>query len=956
MMRFLRRFRRLNIWAFALLRRRLAALVRTKTTYLALLAIVAVPVSWTWFAPGDTDYLGPWLILSISLALLGLNGKVPRRKNVRRPLPPKIFWTGVGISVLGLVYLAVGPLIGTSTASFEPIPHTVLLVVSVYIVLITLSFVINYTSHLLTLVWLWRWHVGFYASPSNIYGFLAIISGIFTLGILILIFIYEKPRIEASFIAASLTPFVCAIAFWLRHEPWRRATPLAAAILPHVASIFYLSFFVMIMFDALVIRFQFRPWDIYYAVILISVGLFFPLASLLYWTSARLRVPLVTPSATAARGSALSIYPDAATYVDIGGYAGYLENLIRSSDGGVIGVTGVRGAGKSALLGYVLSQFERRHGVLWMTAPVSHERGMAFLMSVCRAVCTKVLRDAEPILYGKTTDRGRAFAEFLRRGSAVVVVLLLLGVFAAFTWLDFLKDLGVDPASEGAPASRLWSAAPPLPYPERVRLHGVSHPVRTGTALKGDVAYAAVINAEREAIRDLLVEAVPILGALEAATKEVDSAQTPQYLLLPVPGGIGFNFVFFNSTNGASIFVNPTPWSVNQDSEKANAQLLSAPNYFVSPLNENYPHRNYYIHFNYESENINKDDLANSLIFMHYIAGISHDSKRLDAVEAGALIDYFNGLEVVRGYTTIQPQLRAQTALLRDALKLPEATAATDDRRPVELASILLLRAFFQKPEGMVFDTDRLRQLVNILTPYLAALDGETATPAVVAPNLIEPGAGPASSSQFQWLSDINLNTVLPYIGILFIFVLLFFGERIWRLLNFMLRGILNFKLLTVVRDSEDFLQYLYYSEGREASAGFSFRGLSLGGKKVLTARALTLQGLTDRYLEYVRDVQKHYNSKLIIAIDELDKITDPAEVRDILLEIKGALFEKGCFYLLSISEDAARAFRGRLSEGRDIFESSFDDVMSISQMDTSDNPFSKGVVLCVSRPCRFLV
>ena len=162
---------------------------------------------------------------------------------------------------------------------------------------------------------------------------------------------------------------------------------------------------------------------------------------------------------------------------------------------------------------------------------------------------------------------------------------------------------------------------------------------------------------------------------------------------------------------------------------------------------------------------------------------------------------------------------------------------------------------------------------------------------------------------------------------------LLLFGRAIWRYGNFVIRAPLNGRLLALIRASEEFLEFLDYCEGSESSHGLSLRGFSYGARRVLTSRALTLQSLTDHYLGYVRTLREHYNGKLIVVIDELDKVTDPNQVLDLLLEIKGALFEEGCYYIISISEDATRAFRGRLTEGRDIFESSFDDIVAIDRM-----------------------
>lgn len=98
----------------------------------------------------------------------------------------------------------------------------------------------------------------------------------------------------------------------------------------------------------------------------------------------------------------------------------------------------------------------------------------------------------------------------------------------------------------------------------------------------------------------------------------------------------------------------------------------------------------------------------------------------------------------------------------------------------------------------------------------------------------------------------------------------------------------------------------------------------------------MTLPGLNARYLAFIRLIRESYNRKVIIVIDELDKIHDPEQVKALLTEIKGALFSKGCFYLISISEDAARSFRYRLTSGRDIFESTFDEIIEIQQMDVT--------------------
>jgi KAP family P-loop domain len=108
----------------------------------------------------------------------------------------------------------------------------------------------------------------------------------------------------------------------------------------------------------------------------------------------------------------------------------------------------------------------------------------------------------------------------------------------------------------------------------------------------------------------------------------------------------------------------------------------------------------------------------------------------------------------------------------------------------------------------------------------------------------------------------------------------------------------------------------------------------SLKRSKQETARGLSLPELTASYIDFVAYTLRVFPSKLLVCIDELDKVTDLDQVRLILREIKGALYVKGTFYLLSISNDALRSFEGRLGDQRDIFESTFDDVFPVRPLD----------------------
>jgi hypothetical protein len=101
-----------------------------------------------------------------------------------------------------------------------------------------------------------------------------------------------------------------------------------------------------------------------------------------------------------------------------------------------------------------------------------------------------------------------------------------------------------------------------------------------------------------------------------------------------------------------------------------------------------------------------------------------------------------------------------------------------------------------------------------------------------------------------------------------------------------------------------------------------------------LKARPLSLPGLTSEYIKYMNQVLQVLSRKVIICIDELDKVSDVEQVRFILREIKGALYVRGSFYIVSVAEDAIATFETRMAAQRDIFESTFDEIFTVSPLD----------------------
>ncbi|MET8996638.1 hypothetical protein [Amycolatopsis sp. NPDC004169] len=77
--------------------------------------------------------------------------------------------------------------------------------------------------------------------------------------------------------------------------------------------------------------------------------------------------------------------------------------------------------------------------------------------------------------------------------------------------------------------------------------------------------------------------------------------------------------------------------------------------------------------------------------------------------------------------------------------------------------------------------------------------------------------------------------------------------------------------------------------------------------------------------------------SGVIVAIDELDKLADPAEAREFIDEIKGVFGVSRCLFLVSVSEDALTSFQRRGIPIRDAFDSAFTNVIRIDPFTLDD-------------------
>lgn len=108
--------------------------------------------------------------------------------------------------------------------------------------------------------------------------------------------------------------------------------------------------------------------------------------------------------------------------------------------------------------------------------------------------------------------------------------------------------------------------------------------------------------------------------------------------------------------------------------------------------------------------------------------------------------------------------------------------------------------------------------------------------------------------------------------------------------------------------------------------------GVSAGAEKSvqLAENQLSFPDVVSLYREFVGLLASQ--GRVCIGIDELDKMDDE-RARRFLNEIKVVFRSSNCFYLVSVSEDAMSYFERRGLPFRDVFDSSFDDVLQVDYL-----------------------
>ena len=99
-----------------------------------------------------------------------------------------------------------------------------------------------------------------------------------------------------------------------------------------------------------------------------------------------------------------------------------------------------------------------------------------------------------------------------------------------------------------------------------------------------------------------------------------------------------------------------------------------------------------------------------------------------------------------------------------------------------------------------------------------------------------------------------------------------------------------------------------------------------------LAATQLSLPEIVHFLTQFLEDVARKY--QVIVGIDEMDKLATDALAQQFLNDIKSIFGLEGCFYLVSVSENAMSNFERRGLPFRDAFDSSFDDFIYVDHLE----------------------
>jgi len=137
-----------------------------------------------------------------------------------------------------------------------------------------------------------------------------------------------------------------------------------------------------------------------------------------------------------------------------------------------------------------------------------------------------------------------------------------------------------------------------------------------------------------------------------------------------------------------------------------------------------------------------------------------------------------------------------------------------------------------------------------------------------------------------------------------------------------------------IVRLSNDVLSLIGNSRTDQwtIAGGLSAKGASLNRQKqtTITQKELTHPELISAFTQYLETYRRFGGHKILIAIDELDKLASAEEAIGAINSLKDLFHLPNSHFVVSVSEDALIRFVMRGIPFRDVFDSSFDDIIQV--------------------------
>jgi hypothetical protein len=109
----------------------------------------------------------------------------------------------------------------------------------------------------------------------------------------------------------------------------------------------------------------------------------------------------------------------------------------------------------------------------------------------------------------------------------------------------------------------------------------------------------------------------------------------------------------------------------------------------------------------------------------------------------------------------------------------------------------------------------------------------------------------------------------------------------------------------------------------------------ALGNGRSLTRQQMHLPEIVDSLRAFLEAAASE--RRVLIGIDELDKMRSERAADQFLNDIKGIFGVRGCYYMVSVSEDAMVSFERRGMPFRDVFDSTFDEIVWFSPITVAE-------------------